>query len=140
MDDDVDAAPAVELALVGPAAPAAPSSEASALVASGKSGAVVLAICQFAHTLVKAELQLARQFRSRPERLIVTATLARWSHKQSKVPDPMFFTSQPSLSRAFLKADKEHWGKSLTDSESDPRASAPMALATTTTERVEKRI
>lgn len=63
LDEDVDAAPAVEplLAadpvLVGPALTAAPSSDASALVASGRSVALVLYTDHCTHTLVKAVLQ-----------------------------------------------------------------------------------
>lgn len=62
----VEAAPAVEPLLaadsvpVGAASAAAPSSEASALVASGRSDAVVLASCQLAQTFVRALPQSAR--------------------------------------------------------------------------------
>ena len=60
---------------------------------------------------------------------MVTAMLARCLHRQSKVPDPTVLTSQPSLSSAFLKAESEHSGKSLTDSESVSMARAPIVLA-----------
>ncbi len=63
----MEAAPAVEpllaadpAALVGPALAAAPSSDASALVASGKSVAVVLYTDHCTHTPAKAVLQSRR--------------------------------------------------------------------------------
>jgi hypothetical protein len=67
LEEDVEAAPAVEplLAadpvLVGPVSAAAPSSDASALVASGKSLAVVLASPHCTHTPVNAVPQSMSQ-------------------------------------------------------------------------------